>query len=774
MEISVTKRNGSTQPLDVAKIKKAIQWATNGLSIDSKEVEENAIMLIRPNMPTSEIQQSLILAAAGLLEKGVAYMDASFVAARLKLLDLYKSVNLTLGTSHDSMEYPTLREYVKRGINENILSTDLLAFDLEKLNAEIKPENDLLFTYLGLSTLADRYLVRSTLNNQIIELPQHFLMRVAMGLALGEGANATDRAVEFYNLFSAHDYLASTPTLFNSATNHPQLSSCYLNTVKDQLSSEDGENRYASIYGTLDECARLSKYAGGLGTDWTRVRSSGDIIRGTQGKSSGVVPYLKVSNDTAVAVNQGGKRKGSFAPYLENWHPDFPAFCDLRKNSGDDRYRAHDIFPAGWISDLFMERVEAGGMWSFFSPNKYPDLHELYGEAFKQRFEELEKQGLYVSQMPAMELWKKMLTSLFETGHPWVTFKDTCNLRSPQSHVGVVHSSNLCTEITLNTSDEETAVCNLGSINLSRHVKDGQLDKEKLAKTIKTAVRMLDNVIDINFYPSSRAKTSNLKHRPIGLGVMGYHEYLVKRGIAFESDAHLVAADELFEYISYHAIKASCELAKERGAYETFNGSKWSQGILPIDTANANAGVWHTYECDWDGLRADVQQWGMRNSNVMAIAPTATISNILGTTPCIEPPFELQCIKSNLSGPFTWIDPTLRYGDMSLCKPAHEIDQTWIIRAAAVRQKWIDQSQSLNLFAKLGTKGRDLAAWYMLAWKLGLKTTYYLRGQSNSTTPNKKINLPVAPTSPAIGGGDVMDADVNMCSIDNPDCESCQ
>lgn len=777
MTIYVTKRNGNKEEFNDIKIDKAIQWATRGTSIQFEEVKKSTVMLVRPNMTTADIQKSLTLGAATLLDNGVSHMDATFVAARLKLLELYKTVNRALG-QEVKVGYPHLKAYITHAVDQKVLSANLLEnFDLEVLDGVIDQDADLLFNYLGLTTLGDRYLARNAAQGEklgeVIELPQHFFMRVAMGLALSDAPKLrTKRAIEYYNLFASHDFLSSTPTLFNSGTNHPQLSSCFLNTVADSLSHEDDENRYASIYGTLDECARLSKFAGGVGTDWTRIRASGDLIKGTQGKSSGVVPYLKVYNDTAVAVNQGGKRKGSFAPYLENWHPDTWAYCELKKNSGDERLRAHDLFPALWISDLFMERVTNDGIWSFFSPNLYPELHELYGEAFKKRYEELEAEGKFASQMPAKNLWRKMLTSLFETGHPWVTFKDPINIRNPQAHAGVIHSSNLCTEITLNTSDDETAVCNLGSVNLSKHVKDGKLDEAKLRKTIHTAIRMLDNVIDINFYPSTRAKNSNLRHRPIGLGVMGYHEYLVKLGIEFESEQHLDEADKLFEHISYYAIEASNELAKEYGPYPSFDGSTWSQGIMPIDTANRKAGGSFEGSLDWDKLRKSVKDFGMRNSNVLALAPTATISNILGTTPCIEPPFELICAKSNLSGNFTWIDPTLRYGRLELVKSVYEIDQTWIIRAAARRQKWIDQSQSLNLFAKLGTKGSDLAKWYMLAWELGLKTTYYLRGQSPEKAKTTPVNAPKAQQD--VSNDQVLDQEINMCSIDNPDCESCQ
>lgn len=779
----VVKRDGTTQPFDEAKIERAIQWATKGLNVKPEAVKEGVIMLVRPNIPTAEIQRALILSAAKLIKRNCP--DASKVAARLSLLDLYSKVNRELG--EDGYNYPSLRKYIERGVADKTLSPELLEhFDLELLDGIIVPENDFLFEYLGITILSDRYLIRSRLragakdSGEIIELPQHFLMRVAMGLALGETpAERTKRAIEFYLQFSYHDYLASTPTLFNSGTLHQQLSSCYLNTVADSLSSEEGEtqeNRYSSIFGTLDECARLSKYAGGIGTDWTRVRSAGDIIHGTQGKSSGIVSYLKIYNDTAVAVNQGGKRKGSFAPYLELWHPDIWAFCELKKNTGDERARAHDIFPAAWTSDLFMERVinDIDGVWSFFSPYEYPELHELYGDEFKARYEELEAAGAYRGQMPVRQLWKKVLTSLFETGHPWITFKDACNLRSPQRHAGVIHSSNLCTEITLNTSDSETAVCNLGSINLSNVKND-----DHLRHIIRTGVRMLDNVIDINFYPSARAKASNQRHRPVGLGVMGLAEYLIQRGIAFDTEESLLEQDILFEKISYFAIEASSDLAVERGVYPSYEGSDWSKGILPIDTyrdlmTRRPKHEWQTEaveRMDWKTLREKVKAQGMRNSNIMAIAPTATISNILGTTPCIEPPYELECVKSNLSGPFDWIDPSLRYEEHAhLVKAAYDIDQTWVFRGAAVRQKWIDQSQSINIFAKLGTRGKDLSNWYKLAWILGLKTTYYLRNQSEEAAKAVK-SKPVAVSSPK---GDIMEQEINMCSIDNPDCESCQ
>lgn len=711
MSINVVKRSGSIEPLDINKIHKVVTWACNSLDVSQSDLETEAHLMLFDGIKTDDIHQALIKAASTLIR--VESPDYTFVAARLLLQKLYKEV--TNGDIH----YPDLRSYIQKGVEQHRLDTALLAmFDFDQLNAAIMPERDMLFTYLGLQTLADRYLVRETHkvgeHAPIIELPQHFWMRVAMGLSLRED-NPTERAIEFYNVLSRLEFVSSTPTLFNSGTPHSQLSSCYVNTVEDSI---DG------IYGTIHECARLSKYAGGIGTDWTRVRPEGAVILGTNGKSSGVVPYLKVFNDTAVAVNQGGKRNGAFAAYLEPWHPDLFEFCDLKKNSGDERRRAHDIYPALWMPDLFFKRVKESGIWSFFSSAEYPELHELHGDMFEERYAQLEAAGRARKQMPAAEVWRKILTSLFETGHPWITFKDECNRRNPQSHDGVIHNSNLCTEITLNNSDEETAVCNLGSVNLSRI-----RDYDQLREVTKTAVRMLDNVIDINFYPTERARTSNMRHRPIGLGVMGYTEWLVQLGIDWESEAHLAAANALFERLSFYAIDASADLARERGTYPSFAGSKWSQGVLPLHTARESK-----HESDiadeWNVLRMKVVMTGIRNSNLMAIAPTATISNIAGTTPCIEPVYKRTYTKSNLSGSFLVVDPTLKYGKPELCKEAFEVSPLWVVKAAAVRQRWIDQSQSVNIFVTSDITGPQLANIYMTAWEMGLKTTYYLRSQS--------------------------------------------
>lgn len=1073
VEVNVFKRNGTRAPKDASKILKCIEWACKGLSVSPFSIFEAVEKAVYDGIKTTDIHRLAIGAAAGLIS--LDNPDANYVAARLLLQEVYKQ-------AADSVHYPHLRSYLIHAHGFGLLDDrmiDASRFDMERLNSAVQTDRDFLFGYLGLQTLADRYFLREKPEGRIIEMPQHFWMRVAMGVALNE-KHPTARAIEFYNILSTLEFVSSTPTLFNSGTCHSQLSSCYGNTVYDSISNEEGMHKHASIFGTIEECANLSKYAGGIGTDWTRVRAEGDFIRGTSGISSGVVPYLKIYNDTAVAVNQGGKRKGSFAPYLEPWHPDFLDFIELKKNTGDERKRAHEIYPAGWMPDLFMKRVKAKGVWSFFSPKQYPELHELYGDAFEARYVELEAAGKFVRQMPAVELWRKWLTMMFETGHPWVTFKDETNRRNPQGHVGVIHNSNLCvapetliltdkgyvqikdvadkeisvwngesftytvpkktgegqellhvmldngaeldctpyhkfyvqrsyhgkpvevrahelqagdklikfdlpvivggedmplaytsglfsadgtyaagkpvlslyqekrdlfwpiqeevgfenitggdepcgykrtlrlpdsvapkfevplaasvqsrldwfaglcdgdgtvtrngtneslqvssvqkpfldkvrlmlhtlgidskvskmrdagkstfldangdqydqqalyrlliastevqklldlgfktwrlsferripnrearhfakvvsvedlgriddtycfteqgrhmgmfngiltgncTEIALNNSDNETFVCNLGSINLSRcnPIKD----RARFRDVVHTAMRMLDNVIDINFYPSERARNSNLKHRPVGLGVMGYMEYLVQNGIDFESQAHLDFADCLFEEWSYYAIDASCELAQERGAYPTFEGSLWSKGILPIDTARGP----HAGFMDWCELRSRVVRFGMRNSNCMAIAPTATISNIAGTTPCIEAAVDLVYSKTNLSGDFLVIDPTLKYGRPELAKGMFQIDPLWVVRSAAVRQKYIDQAQSTNIFVKKGTKGKVLAEIYETAWELGLKTTYYLRTESQS--------VEVVPVG-------VAEAEVKLCSIDNSECEACQ
>jgi ribonucleoside-diphosphate reductase alpha chain len=721
----------------------------------------------------------------------------------------------------------TLPVYLKKGVELELVSPELLNFDLEKLGKALIAERDLQFTYLGLQTLYDRYFIHS--NNTRIELPQIFFMRVAMGLAIQE-EQKEERAIEFYRLLSSFDYMSSTPTLFNSGTLRPQLSSCYLTTVPDDL---------YGIYGAMQDNAMLSKFAGGLGNDWTPVRALGAYIKGTNGKSQGVVPFLKVANDTAVAVNQGGKRKGAVCAYLETWHMDVEEFLELRKNTGDDRRRTHDMNTANWVPDLFMKRVFDDKEWTLFSPNDVPDLHDLYGKAFEERYEHYEREAAQGKikvhkTVRALDLWRKMLGMLFETGHPWITFKDPCNLRSPQQHAGVVHSSNLCTEITLNTkANDEIAVCNLGSVNLAQHIVDGKLDQAKLERTVKTAIRMLDNVIDINYYAVATSKASNLRHRPIGLGIMGFQDALYEQRIAYSSQAAVDFADTSMEAVSYYAIKASSELAAERGKYSTYEGSLWSKGILPIDSIEIlaqNRGenyikVDRSKTFDWDTLRAQVKSQGMRNSNVMAIAPTATISNITGVTQSIEPTYQNLYVKSNLSGEFTVVNPhlvhdlkarglwdavmvnDLKYYEGSLQKidripadlkaiyaTAFEVEPKWIVEAASRRQKWIDQAQSLNLYIA-GANGKKLDITYRMAWYSGLKTTYYLRALAATTTEKSTINTGAlnAVSSGSAGGlsaapavakpvvSDVEEASFaeaapvpKACSIDNPDCEACQ
>jgi len=681
-------------------------------------------------------------------------------------------------------------------------------YDLHQLGGALKADRDLKFQYLGLQTLYDRYFLHS--DGRRFELPQAFWMRIAMGLAMNE-VEREQRAIEFYELLSSFDFTSSTPTLFNSGTHRPQLSSCFLTTVSDDLES---------IYDAMKENALLSKFSGGLGNDWTPIRALGAHIKGTNGKSQGVVPFLKVVNDTAVAVNQGGKRKGAVCSYLETWHIDIEEFLELRKNTGDDRRRTHDMNTANWVPDLFLRRVMRNEEWTLFSPDEVPDLHDLYGAAFRQRYEHYERLadegGIKLfKRIPAVALWRKMLSMLFETGHPWITFKDPCNMRSPQGHVGVVHSSNLCTEITLNTSSKETAVCNLGSINLVNHVTDNGLDLERLQRTCRTAMRMLDNVIDINYYSVGKARNANLKHRPVGLGFMGFQDALHKLRIPYASEEATDFADYTMEAISYYAILASSELAKERGTYSTFKGSLWDKGILPIDSLKLLAAERGEYleadfssRLDWTPVREHIRQWGMRNSNCLAIAPTATISNIIGVSPSIEPTFQNLYVKSNLSGDFTVLNTylvedlkarglwdevmvhDLKYFDGSvmpitripndikeLYATAFEFEPKWLIEAGARRQKWIDQAQSLNLYLAQ-PNGKRLDETYKLAWLRGLKTTYYLRTMGatyaeKSTVQTATLNAvqvlaadPMTSAQPA--------AMPKVCSITDPDCEACQ
>lgn len=805
--------NGQRVPFDAAKLQALIESACAGLGADVRA--EPVLAETRRNLydgvPIAEVHKAAILAARTLIEKDPGYTRAT---ARLLLHTVRREI---LGEEVAQAEMQTryaeyFPQFVKKGVQAELLDEKLLQFDLAKLGAALKADRDLQFDYLGLQTLYDRYFLH--VDEVRIEMPQAFFMRVAMGLALNE-IDREARAIEFYEVLSTFDFMSSTPTLFNSGTRRSQLSSCYLTTVSDDL---DG------IYEALKENALLSKFAGGLGNDWTNVRALGSHIKGTNGKSQGVVPFLKVVNDTAVAVNQGGKRKGAVCAYLETWHLDLEEFLELRKNTGDDRRRTHDMNTANWIPDLFMKRVMEGGEWTLFSPSTCPDLHDKFGKAFEEAYERYEAKTRsgeikLFKRMPAKDLWRKMLSMLFETGHPWITFKDACNVRSPQQHVGVVHSSNLCTEITLNTSDTEIAVCNLGSVNLAQHLRDGKIDQAKLKKTVATAMRMLDNVIDINYYAVKKARDSNLRHRPVGLGIMGFQDALYELRIPYASADAVEFADRSMEAVCYHAYWASTELAAERGRYSSYRGSLWDRGILPLDSLQllreqrgGHVEVDAAMSMDWPALRARIAEHGMRNSNCVAIAPTATISNIIGVSASIEPSFGNLSVKSNLSGEFTvlnehlvrdlkalglWddvmvmdlkhFDGSLRRIDRvpeelkSLYATAFEIEAQWLVEAAARRQKWIDQAQSLNIYMA-GASGKKLDETYKLAWLRGLKTTYYLRtvgathaekstvqaGQLNAVSHTAANSMSAAPTAA------IVEEEIKFCAIDDPTCEACQ
>jgi ribonucleoside-diphosphate reductase alpha chain len=805
---------GQRVPLDMAALRALVESACAGLGADVKA--EPILAETRRNLydgvPLDEVFKAAILAARTLIEKEPAYTRAT---ARLLLHTIRREILGENVTQQDmgSRYAEYFPQFVKKGVQAELLDEKLLQFDLTRLGAALDAGRDQQFDYLGLQTLYDRYFLH--IDEARIELPQAFFMRVAMGLALNE-IDRESRAIEFYNVLSSFDFMSSTPTLFNSGTRRSQLSSCYLTTVADDL---DG------IYEALKENALLSKFAGGLGNDWSRVRALGSYIKGTNGKSQGVVPFLKVVNDTAVAVNQGGKRKGAVCSYLETWHLDLEEFLELRKNTGDDRRRTHDMNTANWIPDLFMRRVAEGGDWTLFSPSTCPDLHDKCGRAFEEAYTAYEARVdrgeiKLFRRMPAKDLWRKMLSMLFETGHPWITFKDACNVRSPQQHVGVVHSSNLCTEITLNTSDTEIAVCNLGSVNLAQHLKDGAVDQVKLKQTVATAMRMLDNVIDINYYAVKKARDSNLRHRPVGLGIMGFQDCLYQLRLPYASEAAVEFADRSMEAVCYHAYWASTELAAERGRYTSYRGSLWDRGILPQDSLvllrEARGGhleVDESSSMDWQALRQRIAEHGMRNSNCVAIAPTATISNIIGVDASIEPSFGNLSVKSNLSGEFTvvneylvrdlkrlglWDDVMvmdLKHFDGSLRAidrvpdelkrlygTAFEVDATWLVEAGARRQKWIDQAQSLNIYMA-GASGRKLDETYKLAWLRGLKTTYYLRTTSatyseKSTVAPGALNAVAMTTSGSTAATTAAVAapasDIKFCSIDNPDCEACQ
>lgn len=811
-KISIKLDDGSLQKLNLKRLEKTVLTACQQLEhVNAAEILQDCLRNLFDGIPAKDVSKALIMSARTMIEKEPNY---TYVTARL-LLDSLRTETLSfLGITQEATFEEMAKLYpdyfvksLEAGIKHELLDKKLLSeFDLKKIGKALLPKRDLQFTYLSLQTLYDRYFLHIKGNR--IELPQAFFMRVAMGLALGESENKTERAIEFYELLSSFDYMSSTPTLFNSGTCRSQLSSCFLTTVPDDL---------FGIYGAIKDNAMLSKFAGGIGNDWTPVRAMNALIKGTNGKSQGIVPFLNVADATAIAVNQGGKRKGAVCAYLETWHLDIEDFLELRKNTGDERRRTHDMNTANWIPDLFMKRVINKQDWTLFSPCDVPDLHDLYGDEFEKAYVDYEAKAAngeieLFKTIPAVNLWRKMLGMLFETGHPWFTFKDPCNLRSPQQHAGVVHSSNLCTEITLNTSEEEVAVCNLGSINIPAHIKpNGEIDSGKLAKTVKTAVRMLDNVIDINYYTIPQAKNSNAKHRPVGLGLMGFQDALYLKKIAYCSEEAVEFADNLMEHISYHAINASCELAQQRGSYESFDGSLWSQGILPIDSIELLAKSRGEYleqsrgqTLDWDSLREKVKKHGMRNSNVMAIAPTATISNISGVSQSIEPTYQNLYVKSNLSGEFTVINPylveelrslklwdevmvnDLKYYDGSVQKieripqdiknrfaSAFEIDPRWLVEAASRRQKWIDQGQSLNLYMA-EPSGKKLDKLYKFAWKRGLKTTYYLRSLGATNTEKSTVNNSALNAVNNTQSKSSYDPAPKACSIDDPDCEACQ
>ncbi|HRJ51442.1 MAG TPA: ribonucleoside-diphosphate reductase subunit alpha [Candidatus Thiothrix moscowensis] len=814
--IQVKTVSGDLKPLDEDRLRKIVAEAVAGLEgVSEQQVMNATLRNLYDGISEKEVATALTISTRVLIDREPNY---SYAAARMLLDSLRREAlsfleGQTVEATQQEMAVlysDVLKKTIQTGVKVERLADELARYDLEKLGAAIKPERDLQFTYLGLQTLYDRYFLHH--NGTRFELPQIFFMRVAMGLAIHE-VDREERAIEFYNLLSSFDFMSSTPTLFNSGTLRPQLSSCYLTTISDDL---DG------IYNAIKDNALLSKYAGGLGNDWSRVRGMGAHIKGTNGKSQGVVPFLKVANDTAVAVNQGGKRKGAVCAYLETWHIDIEDFLELRKNTGDERRRTHDMNTANWIPDLFMKRVAEEGEWTLFSPDDVPDLHDLTGKAFAARYADYEARAArgdikLFRKLPALQLWRKMLGMLFETGHPWITFKDPCNVRYTNQHMGVVHSSNLCTEITLHTNDSEIAVCNLGSINLPAHVVDGKLDMAKLERSVTTAMRMLDNVIDYNYYSVPQARRSNLRHRPVGLGIMGFQDALYKMNLAYASAEAVEFADQSMEAVAYFAIRASSNMAAERGKYPSYNGSLWSKGILPIDSLELLGEergeyfiVDHTQTLDWDALRNQVKAQGMRNSNVMAIAPTATISNICGVSQSIEPTYQNLFVKSNLSGEFTVINPylvqdlkalgmwdevminDLKYFDGSVqpldrvpdaikakYATAFEIDARWLVEAASRRQKWIDQGQSLNLYMK-EPNGTKLDNLYKLAWVRGLKTTYYLR--TLGATGAEKTSTDDVPASTGQKPALKMAANLvkvgseapKACSLLDPDCEACQ
>lgn len=828
-KLTVRSDDGTTEIFSVDAVRDAFTLAARGYEsvIDIESLITQVQAEVYDGMRTRDVAHALVLVARSFIERDPAY---SIVASRLLLENIVYTdavgANNVLTASFTEQYKQNFASYVNEGVSKELLAEELLGFNMAKICAAIAPERDDHFRYLGTQTLTDRYFIRDKFHKggtRYMETPQYMWMRVAMGLALNED-NKEEKAIEFYNLYSTLRFVSSTPTLFHSGTRHPQLSSCYLGTVEDDL---------RSIFKTYSDCAQLSKYAGGIGWDWTGIRATGARVKGNDITSNGVIPFLKIQDSTTVAINRSGRRRGATAVYLETWHYDIEDFLKLRKNTGDDRRRTHELNTVNWIPDLFMQRVRDDKEWTLFSPDEVPELHDIYGAAFKKTYESYEAKAArgemnVFKTVQARTLWKEMITQIFETGHPWMTFKDPCNVRSPQDHVGVVHNSNLCTEITLNTeADKETAVCNLGSINLARHMKDGKLDEVMIEDTVKTAMRMLDNVIDINFYPTIEAQNSNMRHRPVGLGIMGFQDALYAQDINFDSEECIKFADYSMELISYHTIMASSELAKEKGPYESYKGSKWDRGLFPVDTVQLLAQergedvpVPATAQLDWKPVREHVAKYGMRNSNCMALAPTATISNIAGCLPTIEPIYKNIYVKANISGEFIitnhylisdlkaaglWNSEMLELikgaeGDISNIssipqkfkdkyKETFSIDPMWLIKAAAYRGKWIDQSQSLNIYFK-GTSGKAISDLYQYAWTLGLKTTYYLRTLAASTVEKSTVSLGNQQTLTATDKAKVEVAAVKkefvtpsnegigsapkLCKIDNPDCESCQ
>ena len=852
-ELLITKRNGVKEPFYVDKIKKTLSYVARGYEdvLDIDVIAQQCRTELYEGISTDEIARALTMTVRSMIERDPAY---SKVAARLLLHRIYKSVigadEIDFGRLDVQYREAFVRNITK-GVQEGKFDQRLLEFDLVSLSRLLAPERDELLMYLGVATLYDRYFVRIGQKKDVIETPQTLWLRVAMGLSVLEKEKAVV-VKKFYEALSTLRFISSTPTLFHAGTPHPQLSSCYLNTVKDDL---------AHIFKVYGDNAQLSKWAGGIGTDWTNIRATGALIKKAGIRSQGIIPFLKIANDVTVAINRSGRRRGATCVYLETWHADIEDFLELRKNTGDERRRTHDMNTANWVPDLFMKRVRDNGTWTLFSPDEVPELHDLYGKAFEEKYavyEQKAKDGEInlARTMKARDLWKKMLGMLFETGHPWITFKDPSNIRSPQDHVGVVHNSNLCTEITLNTSEKETAVCNLGSVNMAKHITDGKLNEELIKDTVLTAMRMLDNVVDINFYPTEEARAANMRHRPVGLGIMGFQDALYLMDISFDSEACVAFADRSMEVVSYYAILGSSLLAKERGAYESYKGSKWDRGLFPLDTINlvdqergTKIDVARVETMEWRIVRDHVKQYGMRNSNTMAIAPTATISNIAGSVPTIEPIYKNIYVKSNISGDFTivnhylvkdlkrlrlWDDEMLgkiKYHDGNIqniteipetlrnkYKEVFQIDQRWLIRSAAYRGKWVDQSQSLNIYFA-GTSGKEINDLYMYAWEMGLKTTYYLRtlaatqvekstvdttkygsthlrkkeGETEAAspvaTPQLETAQPLPQVMPVLQSSVVQTAAAQtavaavagagenapkLCKILDPDCEACQ